>query len=553
MPNYLKEAFKELELLDEEVFPFNKDGAADLQKFLDGDITDDTESIIDPEADSEEDLQKSYEGKVIISCKICHDMQYKDPQDIVIDEESDYVNVGEECPSCSSVDGYKIVGQVAPYCAECDKEGEDVEVEETKVVEESLNEKRETGLADVVQQMLDGEFYDMVKSEKTGKMQSVGRKPIVNSNDIGLDENGLSVRVKDDETAAKVKEVADKFGLETKYEPAHKYDRDKRAVVHIYISEEDWDKDVSEHIFNEAMNESAGTIYDEVLKVLDDNGYDTKDKDVMAYAESAAEYIEMTRAETDRRYSVSQWFKDTQQNYPEDLKELKRLEETCEKKAMTECDAKNNRPHLKGNKDLEEPITESVENVTVETDSDTVTVTPTEGGDVKVETQSKEEVEPEAETIVPVDSETKDEIDMNDHNFDDTATNDLDLDDIELDTEEFDSLGESYLKKVYGNVESYKTSAMKKEDGKLMFEGVITFASGKKAKTSFIFENIVKTRSGKVKFIGENLQLSTNKKAFTITASVDGKKGICESFNYNYIAKDSATGKRVPLYGTIKK
>ena len=88
MPNYLKEAFKELELLDEEVFPFNKDGAADLQKFLDGDITDDTESIIDPEADSEEDLQKSYEGKVIISCKICHDMQYKDPQDIVIDEES---------------------------------------------------------------------------------------------------------------------------------------------------------------------------------------------------------------------------------------------------------------------------------------------------------------------------------------------------------------------------------------------------------------------------------------------------------------------------------
>lgn len=540
MPNYLKEAFKELELLDEEVFPFNKDGAADLQKFLDGDITDDTESIIDPEADREEDLQKSYEGKVIISCKICHDMQYEDPQDIVIDEESDYVNVGEECPSCSSVDGYKIVGQVAPYCAECDKESEDKEatmvesrgnefdvkyvsggatyidsniqakdkedalkkfkekhkndktpVEKIKEVsmildtsddnetfiDESLNEKRETGLADVVQQMLDGEFYDMVKSKKTGKMQSVGRKPIVNSYDIGLDDNGLEVRVKDDETAAKVKEVADKFGLETKYEPAHKYDRDKRAIVHIYISEEDWDKDVSDIAFGDNLGETL----------------------------------------------------------------------------VTECSAKNNRPHLKGNKDREEPITEAVENVTVETDSDTVTVTPTEGGDVKVETQSKETAEPEAETIVPVDAETKDEIDMNDHNFDDTATNDLDLDNIELDTEEFDSLGESYLKKVYGNVESYKTSAMKREDGKLMFEGVITFASGKKAKTSFIFENIVKTRSGKVKFIGENLQLSTNKKAFTITASVNGKKGICESFNYNYIAKDSATGKKVPLYGTIKK
>lgn len=478
MPNYLKEAFKELELLDEEVFPFNKDGAADLQKFLDGDITDDTESIIDPEADSEEDLQKSYEGKVIISCKICHDMQYKDPQDIVIDEESDYVNVGEECPSCSSVDGYKIVGQVAPYCAECDKEGEDIEVEETKVVEESLNEKRETGLADVVQQMLDGEFYDMVKSEKTGKMQSVGRKPLYKSSDIGYDDEGLTVLVADEAAAGPAKEIAAKFGLETRYEPPKKWEtRDRRGKIHILIPEEDWDKDVSDIAFGDNLGETL----------------------------------------------------------------------------VTECDAKNNRPHLKGNKDHEESITESVENVTVETDSDTVTVTPTEGGDVKVETQSKEEAEPEAETIVPVDAETKDEIDMNDHNFDDTATDDLDLDNIELDAEEFDSLGESYLKKVYGNVESYKTSAMKKEDGKLMFEGVITFASGKKAKTSFIFENIVKTRSGKVKFIGENLQLSTNKKAFTITASVNGKKGICESFNYNYIAKDSATGKKVPLYGTIKK
>ena len=121
MPNYLKEAFKELELLNEETFSFDKDGAAELKKFYDGDTTDDYESIIDPEAETKDELEDSYEGKVIVACKICHGMQYKDPQDIVIDEESDYVNVGEECPACSSVDGYKIVGQVAPYCAECDE------------------------------------------------------------------------------------------------------------------------------------------------------------------------------------------------------------------------------------------------------------------------------------------------------------------------------------------------------------------------------------------------------------------------------------------------
>ena len=75
MSNYLREAFKELELLDEEVFPFDKDGAAELKNFMDGDITDDTESIIDPEAESEEDLQDSYEGKVVIQCEICGEKQ----------------------------------------------------------------------------------------------------------------------------------------------------------------------------------------------------------------------------------------------------------------------------------------------------------------------------------------------------------------------------------------------------------------------------------------------------------------------------------------------
>lgn len=452
MSNYLREAFKELELLDEEVFPFDKDGAAELQKFLDGDITDDTESIIDPEADNEEELKDSYKGKVIIACKICNTMQYEDPQDIVIDDESDYVNVGQECPSCSSTDGFKIIGQVAPYCANCDDEHKEEVTEEpvegeAEPVTESLNEKRETGLADVVQQMLDGEFYDIVKSAKTGKMQSVGRKPIVNSDDIGLDENGLEIYVKDDETAAKVKEVADKFGLKTERKPAGKYDRDKRDRVHIYISEEDWDKDVSDIAFGKELNED-------------------------------------------------------------------------------------------------------VQNVKVETDSDIVEVTPGEDGTVKVEAEPKAKVDAE-ETIVPVDDETKDEIEMNDNNFDEEDVDDIDIDEIDID--EFDGLGESYLKKVYENVDSYKSRSSSLKDGKLIVEGIITFSSGKKAKTSFIFENIVKTRSGKIKFIGENLQLSKNKKAFTLTTHLDGKKGIVESFNYNYIAKDYKTGKSVSLYGTIKK
>ena len=541
MPNYLKEAFKELELLNEEVFPFNKDGAADLQKFLDGDITDDTESIIDPEADSEEDLQDSYEGKVIIACKICNTMQYEDPQDIVIDDESDYVNVGQECPSCSSTDGFKIIGQVAPYCANCDDKHEEEPEEpvegEAEPVTESLNEKRETGLADVVQQMLDGEFYDMVKSAKTGKMQSVGRKPIVNSDDIGLDDNGLAVRVKDDATAAKVKEIADKFGLETKYEPAHKYDRDKRAIVHIYISEEDWDKDVSDIAFGEELDETlvVENVDSMLLRKLArkaltygyKHGYESSIDDFLDTLEP-----NIRSALTDEQiYDLEDAFDEGNRRsfYEESLKDSSYRT----REVMTE-----------------EPIKESVENVKVETDSDIVEVTPGEDGTVKVEAEPKAKVDAE-ETIVPVDDKTKDEIEMNDNNFDEEDVDNIDIDEIDID--EFDTLGESYLKKVYENVNSYKSRSSSLKDGKLIVEGIITFSSGKKAKTSFIFENIVKTRNGKIKFIGENLQLSKNRKAFTLTTHADGKKGIVESFNYNYIAKDSKTGKSVSLYGTIKK
>lgn len=715
MSNYLREAFKELELLDEEVFPFDKDGAEALQKFMDGDITDDTESIIDPEADSEEELKDSYEGKVVLKCKICGEMQYEDPEDVVIDEDSEYANVGQECPVCYSTDGFKVIGQIEPFCPHCDHEDEedvsevDVDIDEglsasdidrvkqavdtfkrqitvdsnskDQIVDfltgknvdfkidghvdgdgksgkrltfklsypkkESLKgaskkrlvEKRETGLADVVMQMLDGEFYDMVTSKKTGKVQSVGRPPIVNADDIGIDDDGLIVRVKNDDIAAKVKEIADKFSLETKVEPAGKYDRDKRARVHIYISEEDWDKDVSDIAFGKKLTEEC---VDEDIVIDDKQRKLIKD----AYKEfeenkfdknglfTAITHILGDREDTDELVK----------DIIHDLSVGADLNECDKRPFMQECDDTNkltedatNGAYYKGREvnsgwiandgtgwkivkvydhdnhtELEDTVRyqlgldddvvlaeffvgtssqpdrvevilglddtnipdydeyqkaydflmsvmkpkvlkESVENVTVETESDTIKVEPDSTGKVVVETEPKDIPAAEAETIVPVDADTKTDIDMNDHNFDETSMDDIDVDEIEIDSDEFDTLGESYLKKVYGNVESYKTVSNTKSDNKRIIEGIITFTSGKKAKTRFMFENVVKTRSGKIKFIGENLQLSNNKKAFTITANVSGKKGMIESFNYNYIAKDASTGKSVPLYGTIKK
>lgn len=555
MPNYLKEAFKELELLNEETFSFDKDGAAELKKFYDGDTTDDYESIIDPEAETKDELEDSYEGKVIVACKICHGMQYKDPQDIVIDEESDYVNVGEECPACSAVDGYKIVGQVAPYCAECEnehKEGEtEVDDDETDIEEaldekrkasriveslksapkrhfkESLNEEKLTTLFDVVGGMLDGTMDRITINKKTGKKQAVGTKtPYDAAEDIGIDDDGYFVWVADEVGAKYAQEVADKFGLKTKLDAPTKYIKDtKNRKFHIYIPESRYDEPVEQ-----VVEESCGKLkegYDrdiliyDILSKLEQEGYDVRShkRDAIAYADGAAELIMIAPD----GYTVDKWFEDTKMNYPEDLLRFKKFSD----------------------------LKESVENITVETDSDTIKVEPSEDGKVEVKTEPKEKDEKsDEEMIVPVSAETKDEIDMNDANFDET---DVDIDIDSIDDEGFDTLGESYLKKVYENVKSFKTSSSSIKDGKLMVEGIISFNSGKKAKTSFVFESISKTKRGKIKFLGKNPNFSKSKSAFTLIAKPEGKKAVCESLTYNYVAKDSKSNKKLPVYGKVSK
>ena len=49
----------------------------------------------------------------------------------------------------------------------------------------------------------------------------------------------------------------------------------------------------------------------------------------------------------------------------------------------------------------------------------------------------------------------------------------------------------------------------------------------------------------------DSMDLSKNKRAFTLTGRIENKNLICESFNYNYDSKDEKGAKR--LYGTIKK
>lgn len=407
--SYLAEAFEELELVDKGDFSFDKKGAEDLGKFMEDDTFKDFETVIDPEAKTEDELQDSYIGMAILGCEICHSMMYKPVEEVVIDEETHMANVGECCPYCYERDGFKIIGKVAPF------EEISVEVEKTE----------------------DGEEVP----EPTVK---------VNGKDVPIEE-----------APAKEEEA---LTAEQKY------------PVQSPISED--------------MNTKVPS-----------------KRKVGAAMESVATELEEELSNSEKLFRA----------FPE-LREP-----------------------------IKESINEGMEDISITTDDQVIKVkaTPREDKETIVPVEPKEieaaqpveEQEPEVKES-PVDGEEE--------------LMDIELD--EIDETSFDELGESYLKKVYENVNSFKTvSGTLDKDNKLVLEGVIEFKSGKKAKTTFLFEAKEITRKGKIKFIGENVNLSKNKRAFTLTGSTENKNLICEQFNYNYLAKDEKSGASKRLYGTVRK
>ena len=95
----LTEAFKVLDSLTEDTFDLDQAGIAKLSDFEGDNFQDDTIMVIDAKANTEDELKNSYVGKVILDCQVCHSKQYKDKEDVVLDDTHTLANVGEECPS----------------------------------------------------------------------------------------------------------------------------------------------------------------------------------------------------------------------------------------------------------------------------------------------------------------------------------------------------------------------------------------------------------------------------------------------------------------------
>ena len=67
------------------------------------------------EVPAEEPAAEDEPRQVICECDKCGALVIKAEADIVVDEESDLVNVEDACQYCEETAGYKIIGVVAPF------------------------------------------------------------------------------------------------------------------------------------------------------------------------------------------------------------------------------------------------------------------------------------------------------------------------------------------------------------------------------------------------------------------------------------------------------
>lgn len=291
---------------------------------------------------------------------------------------------------------------------------------------------------------------------------------------------------------------------------------------------------------------------DNVSTILKNNGRgDTKEAQSDKIADNA---IQMQKTSTPVNHAPNREFMPQLDNEGKAEKMLKQAVVD-----MTSGDSKKNGDAKQESLSIERGVRklkEAMEDISITTEDQVIKVKATPRADKETIVPPAEEAPVEEEDL-PIDDveEVEDTSAPEDEATDEVTDESENLEDVELeeiDDETAGDLGESYLKRVYDNVSSFKLTDGSIVGNKLILEGIIGFKSGKKAKTSFMLEAKEMTKRGRVRFVGMNESISKNKNAYTLTGKIENKKLMIESFNYNYLGKDSVTGKSKKLYGTIR-
>lgn len=685
MSQLILEAFRELKGLKEDVFSFDKQGALELKDFLHADRKEPTEvEIIDPDADTEQDLQDSYDGEVILSCCACHGLIPKSPKEVVIDPDTQRANVDEPCPNCFNKVGYRVMAQIPS------DEYQPEEEEEVDQTEEHSDDTLEIDTENITVEEADQESDQIEESMKKPitEAASVVPAPFDKYYQVASEEDSKALS---EEDVDEVQWFKDEFGVDfigwltakdqyqnalsqDGYEVAVLYKNNGVAEVGEVIGGRLFTLDFAEDI--QPLVETVDTLteklkidkdddvpdlWDEVYAALGENGEQVKNPNsekgtyrfnmgagygyerlsvdgdgniviraasekelepakaaVEPFADRGVTYeIKVSKHDKRRPYAIvvsipadgvegvdsveecvegscvveeskSKDFdiyyrdgEDSDWEHYDTIHNVADLNAYMDKFAEWLDDDSN--PHWEYDEDtcivsdgygqeyrfeaVEDSLTESIENITVETNDDTITVKPSEDGKVSIDAEPKtadpgalEPVSPEVQAEIEANSEesaegeedTISDIDTSVDAAGEDQEEEEDVDITDFDEAQFDELGESYLKNVYDNVASFKTTKGYIDDNQIKLEGVIKFNSGKQAKTSFLFESFNVTKRGKYKFIGENIQITNRKNAFILAGDIKEGNFLPESLTYNYNAKDATTGKSKKVYGTVR-
>ena len=569
--NYLNEAFTQLQLLNEEEFNLtDKDSIEDIKSLVDAPV-DASIDIIDPDANSEDELSDSYVGKVVLDCSVCHSKIYKDPSEIVIDEVEELANVGEECPYCYTADGFKVLGQIAPFSDDVKPTEDEVSEEEADdVVEDDTDDDEDDdfleALSEKLSQMNEAEMSDEDKRDNQilrniyDKTQRRANAALTPEEQAVLDKYGL---YRSTENKDIMKPGKDAFSARSITSPP-RYFKGGVDVHDDRVNLADRARKISDRQpIRDFVNSGDYNFYDTTYDHDPKGDYKNTFQRKMNRAHSAQmqqPMQDMKRLIKTRNYEQGRLDK-ADANYKDAIakaksdyeKRMKSAEDSLAStkkyasKSVNDANAEIDRMLKRGKK---EDMEESLEKVEVSTeDSNTVITNDPVTNTVSVTTTTNDDGEG---ILVPLSDENAEEIAASTEENAEVPEEDNFIAD-DFDEESFDELGEAYLKKVYENIDAFKTTNVSSCGKKLAVEGLITFKSGNTKPTHFIFEQKAQNKKGTYRFIGENKQISRGKKSFILQGNVNDNKFICESLNYNYLGKNDGDKKSVRLYGTIKR
>lgn len=580
------EAFRALNALNEDTFSLDADGIKGLSDFKNNDDFEDDISIIDPEAETTEDLQDNYIGKVILDCCVCHSKLYKAKEEVTIDETGELANVGEECPYCFTPDGFKVIGEVAAFEGAEDKEADgeeeepieelfDVSVPTTTSVTANVN----ADLGDITGGLLgenlnEGIFGFKTKKEKEFEAEKARKQAEYKAKCAEINARNEAERAAFNKERAereqRYREQDKKDAMRKRYGSSStgssKPSNTGKAGIH-YSGGDYYSENLDEGLFDKfkknkpAANSNSNSDSKKdsyyVMVEVDNNGGCKLVGTSKTKADRNWNHLDTMRATDNEKragrlkvMSVAEAEKAMRTDLSRLIKESAEMNESDDDYIYVQGNGYGTyKPRTR--ESLEDELTESIDDLSMTANDTHVEIGEDENGKVTVTMEPA--TADGGEMIAPVSDETETELLGNEEEAteesEEAPVEEVDVDVDEVDEESMNELGESYFKRVYENVNGFKTTAVKQQGNALIVEGKIKFTNSRVRKTSFMFEALDATKAGKVRFVGDNKNLTEGKKAFMLTGKMKGNKLIAESLNYNYKHKD-VNGEVSRVYGT---